>query len=87
MIGHAEAWDLTNHIEQLRSKQLFFVDAEKDMVVPQRLHLQPFIDGLLQAGAPTLRTMTIEGADHNFSQHGPQVNSMIESWITRECKL
>jgi len=86
-IDHAEEWDLRNRIEQLRSKQLFFVSAGQDTVLPQRLYLQPLIDGLLQASAPTFRTAAIEGADHNFSQHGPQVNSMIESWITKECKL
>jgi pimeloyl-ACP methyl ester carboxylesterase len=87
MIGHAEAWDLTNNIEQLRSKQLLFIIAEQDEVVPQQLYLQPLFDGLLRASASTVRTATIEGADHNFSQHGPKVNSMIESWITKECKL
>jgi pimeloyl-ACP methyl ester carboxylesterase len=87
VMDHAEGWDLTNHIEQLRSKQLFFVNAEQDTLLPQQLYRQPLIDGLLQANAPTLRTAAIEGADHNFSQHGPQVNNMIESWITKECKL
>jgi len=86
-MGHAEEWDLTNHVEQLRSKQLIFVSAEQDVILPQRLYLQPLIDGLLRASAPNLRTAVVEGADHNFSQHGSQVNRMIENWITKECKL
>jgi hypothetical protein len=86
-IDHAEAWDLANNIEQLRSKQLYFVTAEQHVVFPERLYLQPLIDGLMQANAPALRTAAIEGADHNFSQHRPQVNGMIENWITNECKL
>ncbi|MCI4439835.1 hypothetical protein, partial [Tibeticola sp.] len=55
-IDHAEAWDLANNIEQLRSKQLYFVTAEQHVVFPERLYLQPLIDGLMQANAPALRT-------------------------------
>jgi pimeloyl-ACP methyl ester carboxylesterase len=86
-IDHAKAWDLTNHVEQLRSKQLLFVSAEQDAILPHRLYIQPLVDALLQSGALDLRTAVIEGADHNFSQHGAEFNRMIESWVTEECKL
>ena len=72
-IDHAEAWDLTNHVEQLRSKQLLFVSAEQDAILPHRLYIQPVVDALLEAGASDLRTADIKGADHNFSRHGAEI--------------
>ena len=85
-IEHAEAWDLLNNVEQLRSRQLFFVSAEQDQFAPREIYVQPLIDELRRSNATMVRTATIEGADHSFRLHGPQVNEMVENWITKECK-
>lgn len=36
-IEHAEAWDLLNHVEQLRSRQVFFISAEQDQFAPREI--------------------------------------------------
>jgi dipeptidyl aminopeptidase/acylaminoacyl peptidase len=85
-IEHAEAWDLLNHVDQLRSRQLFFISGEQDQFVPREIYVQPLINELRRSNATMVRAVTIEGADHNFRRQGPQVNEMLESWITTECK-
>jgi len=86
LIAHAAAWDLVGHVDQLRSKQLFFVSAENDSVVPRGVFVQPLLDGLLKSGA-AIDSATIEGADHDFDQHGAHVNDAIRKWITTKCNL
>src|SRR5215471_18739558 len=85
-IEHAEAWDLANHVEQLRSRQLLFISAEQDQLAPREIYVQPLIDGLRRSNATMVRAVTIAGADHNFRREGPQVNEMLEGWIAKECK-
>jgi pimeloyl-ACP methyl ester carboxylesterase len=85
-IEHAEAWDLRSNVEQLRSRQLFFISAGQDQFAPRAIYVQPLIDELRRSNATMVRAAIIEGADHNFELHGPQVNEMVEGWITKECK-
>jgi len=33
-----------------------------------------------------VRAATIEGADHDFEKYGSEVNELVESWITKDCK-
>jgi len=85
-IEHAEAWDLLNSAEQLRSRQILFVNAEQDQFAPGQIYVRPLFDALRRSNPTLVRAATIEGADHNFRWHGPQVNELVEGWITKECK-
>lgn len=86
LVGHAEEFDLARYIGELRAKKLFLVSAENDQIVPQRTFLQPFMDRLLEAGT-SLRAVTMNGATHNFPEHGRQVNEMLYEWIKTGCGL
>jgi dipeptidyl aminopeptidase/acylaminoacyl peptidase len=86
-VEHAEAWDLVNHVEQLRSRQLLFISGEQDEFAPREIYVQPLIDALRRSNATMVRAVTIKGADHSFRREGVQVNEMLEDWITKECKL
>lgn len=85
-IEHADAWDLLNSAAQIRSRQLLFISAGQDQFAPTGIYVQPLIDELRRSNTTMVRSATIEGADHNFERYGPQVNEMVESWITTECK-
>ena len=84
LIEHADAWDLVNSVDHLKFKELLFVSAERERSVT-KVHAEPVVDALRRANATSIEAVEIEGADHNFTQRGPQVNETVRRWLAEKC--
>jgi dipeptidyl aminopeptidase/acylaminoacyl peptidase len=84
LLENRAEYDLLNHAEGLKAKQLLIIGGWKDGEVTLEETVLPLVRGLRAAGVQHLTAMTLDD-DHMFGATRPALHELVLDWLNNEC--
>lgn len=85
LLEKADRFDLRAYAPALARKKLLLVVGALDRVAPITQHHTPLVEALEVAGAESLVTEVIDGADHAFSGQRIELARLVTDWHRERC--
>jgi hypothetical protein len=84
-IQHAAEYDLLRLVPKLTGRSVLLVGADRDTIVPSKLHHEPLVRAFIDGHHNDLTVETFD-TDHVFSSHRITLARTIIAWLNSRCK-
>jgi len=84
-IQHAAEYDLLRLVPKLTGRSVLLVGADRDTIVPSKLHHEPLVRAFIDGHHNDLTVKTFD-TDHVFSSHRITLARTVIAWLNSRCK-